>query len=446
MSNSTPTDDALSIRVIGSGGSADFTGLPALQPAVVCILNSGSADAAKWSATLQSELRNALLRVNSGVTGMPNGCVHHATEIATCRSCSDPGRRQAIVLIGDGSTNDTTAFAGVAAGPKTRVLPVYKAGTSMSALPNHIQPFNAFFWSGSITEAIPSVLQAAGLLPESRRIFVSYRRLETEPLADQLFDALNRKRFQVFVDRFVIPPAVDFQRRLDQELADKSMVLLLESEQFNDSEWSRHEATYAVQYRLGLMVLRMPYGRTGPKFPQVPSVTDDVRSTLERPAFQADPEIVKDRQGREFLQWGRLEKDALDQVVAEVEQRHDTAMLNRRQYIRDTVRQALKNAGAEDYGLRADGLLVAGPNPKNSSATRRYMLWLTTRPPDLPDFHLTSTGCSVAAEKGVIVGPLALIEREPGERLQWLTGLCKFACEDEGQITTMAELIAEGKL
>ena len=50
--------------------------------------------------------------------------------------------------------------------------------------------------------------------------FVSY--------ADQLFDALTHARFDVFFDRFRVDPGVDFQRRLTEELAHKSMVLLLE--------------------------------------------------------------------------------------------------------------------------------------------------------------------------------------------------------------------------
>src|SRR5581483_3255935 len=138
-------------------------GLPAVNPAVVCILHSGSGDAAKWSRTLQTELRHALLRVNSVVAEKPSGCLHPAGDIATCASCTGGTRRQVMVLIGDGSANDASAFAGVTAAPGTRILPLYSAKTSAGALPKHLQPYNAFFWSGSITEAIPSVLQAAGL-------------------------------------------------------------------------------------------------------------------------------------------------------------------------------------------------------------------------------------------------------------------------------------------
>jgi len=69
------------------------------------------------------------------------------------------------------------------------------------------------------------VLAAAGLTPESRRLFISYRRLETEPLAEHLFEAFNRAVL-VFSWTALWSPCVDFQRRLDQELGDKAMVLV----------------------------------------------------------------------------------------------------------------------------------------------------------------------------------------------------------------------------
>ena len=77
-------------------------------------------------------------------------------------------------------------------------------------------------------------MSRADITTEITRIFISYRRLETLPVALQLFDRLTHEGFDVFLDRFSIPPGYDFQRRLNQELEDKSMVILLESGSLKD--------------------------------------------------------------------------------------------------------------------------------------------------------------------------------------------------------------------
>jgi hypothetical protein len=330
-------------------------------------------------------------------------------------------------------------------------------------LPEPLRKFNASFWSQSISEVVPSILAGIALTPESQRIFVSYRRLETEPLAEQFFEALNRQGFQVFVDRFVVPPGVDFQRRLDQELADKSMVLLLESEKFYTSEWTRHEAIYTKQYRLGLFALQMPHGLPLPDqragqvtyapVPRIPEVGEESRRVLREFDFEAGHFLreVVDGKGEKFLMWGPLTKGALADVVGEIRKRHDIALLRRRQYIRDAVHQELLKAGAKVHGMRADGLLAVGGEPDSSNhddscSPKEYAVWLTTRPPEVPDFYVTYTGCKPAKRKGVIVGPLALLEEEIGDRLQWLSGVCEFVCADEGQIVSIAAKIAKGCL
>ena len=117
---------------------------------------------------------------------------------------------------------------------------------------------NAKSWSGSIREIIPAVMSRADITSEITRIFISYRRLETLPVALQLFDRLTHEGFDVFLDRFSIPPGYDFQRRLNQELEDKSMVILLESASLKDSKWTQHEIDFAKRFRLGLACVRMP--------------------------------------------------------------------------------------------------------------------------------------------------------------------------------------------
>jgi hypothetical protein len=74
-------------------------------------------------------------------------------------------------------------------------------------------------------------------------------------------------------------------------------------------------------------------------------------------------------------------------------------------------------------------------------------VWITTRPPELPDFHVTYTGAAHPPNTvGVVVGHRALLEPESRRRLEWLSGVCKLVFVDEGQMVAASERIAAGTL
>jgi hypothetical protein len=144
-----------------------------------------------------------------------------------------------------------------------------------------------------------------------------------------------------------------------------------------------------------------------------------------------------------LLQWGRLKDAALDEAVARIKWTHDQAIFRRRTYLRDTMVTALSAAGVTNALLRADGLLVA----ESVKKTKRYAIWMTTRPPEFGDFHTVHPKTLVKPlSKGVVIGPTALLESRRTERLDWLRGLCQFECIDESEINETARKIKEGKL
>ena len=67
-----------------------------------------------------------------------------------------------------------------------------------------------------------------------------------------------RSRFDVFLDRFALPPGEDFQKRLDEDLGDKAFVVLLESSDLRNSPWVQHEITYAHSHRIEVLALTLP--------------------------------------------------------------------------------------------------------------------------------------------------------------------------------------------
>jgi hypothetical protein len=96
--------------------------------------------------------------------------------------------------------------------------------------------FNAALWNPGDLHAGNRILAACGIGSSSPRIFISYVRCDTTPIADQLFDALHREGFEVFLDRFSIEPGADFQVRLTEELSHMGFILVLESRNILSSQ------------------------------------------------------------------------------------------------------------------------------------------------------------------------------------------------------------------
>ncbi len=274
---------------------------------------------------------------------------------------------------------------------------------------------------------VPTILATAGITSEDFRVFISYKRLDALPLADQLFRALTEAGFDVFLDRFSIEAGANFQARLTQELADKSLMLLLESEHVGESEWTQVEIAFAKKHELGLVSVLLPGGK------RLADVDRDAR--IEFP------------DAADWVGGGpELQPHALKEVVLRVREEHGKAMARRRGRIRDSMRGALALLNIP-ASVGPDGLLECEAHGK------RYALWLTPRPPDLLDFHFAHCrvepprpGPGAVPRKGVVVGPTAALETMRMARTNWLADRCQFLCFDEAHITRVAADIARGAL
>jgi hypothetical protein len=106
------------------------------------------------------------------------------------------------------------------------------------------------------------VLEGFGLLREKRRLFISYRRIETSGIAAQLYEALDAAGFDVFLDTHgVLRPGEPFQDILWHRLADTDVGLLLDSPGFLASRWTEEELARANTSNIQLLQLLWP-GRT----------------------------------------------------------------------------------------------------------------------------------------------------------------------------------------
>ena len=117
---------------------------------------------------------------------------------------------------------------------------------------------------------VSNILENFRLLRRDRRLFISYRRVDFTQIALQLYEALDRRGFDVFLDTHGVPPGKDFQSVLWHRLADSDVVVLLDTPNFLDSRWTEQELARAIATNIQVLHLLWP------------GQTPDARSALNK--------------------------------------------------------------------------------------------------------------------------------------------------------------------
>ncbi len=417
-------------RVDGGFECLGFSGVPIVNPVFIALSSADTPQAQVNLSALRSEILARIAAVAPKLQAIAMPCMGGMDSPSSCMAFCEPDTQKVLVLVGDDvQPLVSTAYvnAWLAAGPSAHILPVFRrnAKTSVSSLlPASLTHINADFWTTSISQIVPTVLALANIAPNGPRIFISYRQIDSAALAIQLFDALSHAGFEAFLDHFRIPPGVNFQARLTQELGDKSMLLVIESPRLLESEWVLHEINVAKINSLGILALHTPGGKA------VPSIDAAARLLTSNLDFE----------GGSFSASALLVDAALAIVVDRAKQEHDRALIRRRQILHDSLEGALAAEGVPLAPLTPQGVVSV-------TATNgvQYSIWLTPRPPELLDFH-TLHGVTVAPAKGVIVGLSRLMEPRRLEQTNWLAGLSSISMIEEGQLKNVATQIARGTL
>ncbi|WP_297799108.1 toll/interleukin-1 receptor domain-containing protein [uncultured Brevundimonas sp.] len=125
------------------------------------------------------------------------------------------------------------------------VIPTIKAGEDFnSVIPSFLQGFNGHRRRADdlkFTELATALLECAGLLRRQRRVFVSYRRVESRAAAVQLHDELSSRGYDVFLDTHDIMPADPFQEVLWHRLCDSDVMVMLDTPNYFERKWTRQE-------------------------------------------------------------------------------------------------------------------------------------------------------------------------------------------------------------
>jgi hypothetical protein len=300
------------------------------------ILASGQDD---WAAEVEQAVRTDCMKI-----------LRHDSMLVrreTVQQAAEADAPTAVVLLGSHQAAITGEIAAAIEEARASTLPILPLiqpnGKVSDLLPASVARLNAVMWGeGNISL---EVLRTLGLVERDRRLFLSYRRAESAALATQLQRALSERFFDVFLDRFSVPPGDDFQSRIDIELSDKAFVLLIESPGAVGSDWVQHEVAFALSHQIAVLAVSTPGVNTAEQF----EVVDDAfRLVLRADDFD-----------RPFDREARLVDDALARVVMEVEVRY--AQQVRRRYVQllGSTSDFLRDAGYERTPLTGWAIAAA---------------------------------------------------------------------------------------
>ena len=258
------------------------------------------------------------------------------------------------------------------------VLPVVRQAEDARGLPPELGRLNAFICSafadtGTATEQRPAwhdalideVLANLWLRRRQRKIFISYKRDDSEGIAQQITQHFRERRFDVFLDTSAIDYGADFQRELMSWLNDTDLVLLLLSPRIGKSTWVLKEVEFAQRSQIGLVGVQWPgeFFATPPAPSALPfdGAHDLTRPTLGDTLFSdqlvalttAELQDVTHKPGEH-----RLTNAGLARVMQRVMQARARAIHNRLQDLLPLAQAQLEDdCGTEGRTLRGSEVL-----------------------------------------------------------------------------------------
>jgi hypothetical protein len=123
---------------------------------------------------------------------------------------------------------------------------------------HHINAFPLTAGDPSIERLVGLILENLKLLRAERRLFISYRRAESQSVAIQLYERLDAAGFDVFLDTRGVPYGTDFQAVLWHRMADSDVVVLLDTPNFRASKWTIAELSRANSTNVQILHLLWP--------------------------------------------------------------------------------------------------------------------------------------------------------------------------------------------
>lgn len=382
-----------------------FIGLPFTSAHYLRISMENSALVATANQ-LGEDLARQLLELSPGIQEIKVPC--HGRGRDECHALHEPDCLKYFIPVFDGS--DTTGFHLPSwASPGLGVtVPVVLSTIKPEALPHSIREFNQVRFKKHSKSALLDILQSTRLLPDRRRIFISYNRKDASTLANQLHTELVREGFEVFLDRFSVEPGVDFQRRIDEELSRMGTVLLIESPNSSKSKWVSHEINFARRHRLSLFAINI----------------DDAKHT--RGVWRGNRIQIDDAKGDRTTK-KTLKQKILKDAIKKITIAHAFSEDVRLNYLTGTLSKALASAGLIRQSFSQSQIIVA----KNGKGVE-FAIRISNLPPELADFH--ALDLYKGASKGYVVAPTIHMDERRKAPVIWLGQQTNVELKDESEI------------
>ena len=217
------------------------------------------------------------------------------------------------------------------------VIPTISASADFAtAVPDFLQGLNGLRRRADdeeMAELAAAMLECVGLLRRQRRVFVSYRRVESRAAALQLHDLLSARGFDVFLDTHDIRPGDPFQDVLWHRLCDSDVMVMLDTPTYFDSKWTRQEIGRARAKEIHVLRVVWPE--------HTPSKLTDLAETI-----YLDPDELEGPDGP-------ILASTADQIMLAVESLRSRSIASRYLSITGKLRADVERIGARVEGIGA---------------------------------------------------------------------------------------------
>jgi hypothetical protein len=228
------------------------------------------------------------------------------------------------------------ALTGLVRGNNPVIPVVDDLSTFSSNVPSILRSANgmALGTAGPNLEALAAaLLECVGLLRRQRRVFISYRRLESANAALQLQEALGSRGFEVFLDTYDVRPADDFQAIVWHRLCDSDVMVMLDTPGYFGSRWTAAEIGRALAKKIAILGVVWPDHQP------------ERLSQLREPIFLQNTDL----QGSD----GPLASVVVERILSAVERLRSRSLAIRHAFIAGALRSATEEIGGKVVAIGA---------------------------------------------------------------------------------------------
>ncbi len=138
------------------------------------------------------------------------------------------------------------------------ILPIFH-NSFTAEIPEILGNQNGLRYSANEKDKIVNlILESFGKLRNTRKVFISYRRDQSTSVAIQLYEALEKNNFDVFLDTHSIKQGEPFQDELWHRMTDCDVIILLNTDGFLERKWCKEEIAEASAKQIGVLQLVWP--------------------------------------------------------------------------------------------------------------------------------------------------------------------------------------------